>query len=150
MPLSADDGIVLGRREFERFAVAVAAEIRSATGVSSALTRDLSRGGVCFVIQTPMPRGTPFKISLSLVLGENTYSEPLVLSGTVIWCTPTGEGYQIGAGFNAMDRQTKDLLLVFLGFLAEGVQVSSEGGRARDREGGGREGPGDPERGIYG
>lgn len=127
MPLAADDGIVLGRREYERFAVAVDAVVRTESGVWAATTRDLSRGGVCFVVPEPLARGAAVQLSLSLVLGENMFSEPLHLSGTVAWCTNTDRGYQIGASFTSLDRQTREFLLMFLGFLAGGVAVS-EGG----------------------
>lgn len=128
MPLAADDGIVLGRREHERFAVAVDAVVHTEGGAWRALTRDLSRGGVCFIVPEPLPRGAHFRLSISLVLGENMFSEPLHLPGTVIWCTGMDGGYQIGASFTALERQTRDYLGMILGILAEGLQVREGGG----------------------
>lgn len=152
MPLAADDGIVLGRREYERFAVAVDAVIRTEAGAWRAVTRDLSRGGVCFLIPEPMPTGSEFQIALSLVLGENTFSEPLLLSGVVVWCTSTEEGYQIGASFTSLNRQIREYLLMFLNFLAEGVSMGAEGGRGQESDTGPSVGggPAGRERGLYG
>lgn len=126
MPLAVDDGIVIRRREYERFAVAVDAVVRTDAGAWRAVTRDLSRGGVCFVLPQALPVGSSFQLSLSLVLGENTFSEPLALTGTVAWCTATGDGYQIGAAFSSLSRQTREYLLMFLGFLAEGVNMGAQ------------------------
>lgn len=118
-----DDGIELGRRVHERFAVEIEAEVTSEAGTSGAVTRDLSRGGACFVVMAPMVVGSDFQISLSLVLAENTFSEPLTLNGKVVWCTRTEEGFQIGAAFGAMDADTKEFHQMFLKFLAKGVDV---------------------------
>ena len=118
-----DDGIELGRRVHERFAVEVEAEVTSEAGTFSALTKDVSRGGACFVVLAPMSVGSAFEMSLSLVLSENTFSEPLKLNGKVVWCTRTEEGFQIGAAFGGMDPDTKEFLQMFLKFLARGVDV---------------------------
>lgn len=118
-----DDGIELGRRVHERFAVEVEAEVTSEAGSFSALTKDVSRGGACFVVLAPMVVGSDFEISLSLVLSENTFSEPLKLKGRVVWCTRTEEGFQIGAAFGGMDPDTREFLQLFLNFLAKGVDV---------------------------
>lgn len=144
MPIARDDGIELGRRAFERFAVAVDAEVKTDAGSVAAVTRDLSRGGVCFVLPTPLERGSSFRISLSLVLGQNTFSEALELSGFVVWCTETAEGYQIGASFGGLDAESQEYLQMFLGFLAEGVQVGEEG------EGPGGDEDDEDEKGLFG
>jgi len=117
-----DDGIELGRRVDQRFAVEVEAEVTSEAGTFSAITKDVSRGGACFVVLAPMATGSSFDISLSLVLGENSFSEPLKLNGRVVWCTRTDEGFQIGAAFGPKDADTQEFLQVFLSFLAGGVE----------------------------
>ena len=127
-----DDGIILGRRQHERFAVEVDAELVSEHGTFGVVTRDLSRGGICCVAPQALPVGTSFQISLSLVLGENAFSEPLVLSGVVIWCTALGAEYQIGASFEDLGSETREYLLLFLNFLAEGLRL--EEGEEEDQE----------------
>jgi hypothetical protein len=147
-----DDGIELGRRQHERFAVEVDAEVSADSRTYDAKTRDLSRGGVCFVISEPLKVGSSFSCSLTLVLGENTFSEPLVLSGIVAWCTPTDEGYQIGAAFGTLDAEIRDYLMMFLNFLAEGVHVGEgqeEEGEEGD-EGDEDDDEDDDEKGLFG
>lgn len=134
MPARQDDEIELGRRVHERFAVEVEAEVTSDAGTFSAITKDVSRGGACFVVLAPMIVGSSFNIALSLVLGENSFSEPLRLDGKVVWCTRTEEGFQIGAAFRRMDANTKEFLRLFLNFMAEGVNVGQDGEAPEDED----------------
>ena len=126
MSALTDDGIELGRRVYERFAVEVDAKVASGDRVLQAVTKDVSRSGCCFVIVEPMQAGSVFEISLSLVLSESSHSEALNLHGRVVWCTQTAEGYQIGASFTQLTQQTKGYLQMFLTFLAKGVNVGQE------------------------
>lgn len=139
-----DDGIELGRRIHERFAVEIEAEVSSEAGTVRAITKDVSRGGACFVVTTPMATGSSFEFSLSLVLSENSFSEPLKLKGKVVWCTPTEEGYQIGAAFETQDADTREYLQMFLSFLAKGVDVGQDGDLEEEDE------PEDEEKGLFG
>lgn len=116
-----------GRRRHRRFAVEMAAEVVTDGGRFSARTRDLSRGGICFLLFASLEVSSTFTAELSLVLGDNALSEPLVLSGKVVWCTAVEEGYQIGATFLALDKTTGDYLNTFLRLLAEGVDPSVAG-----------------------
>jgi len=127
MSARQDEKIEIGRRVDERFGVEVEAEVTSAAGTFSAITKDVSRGGACFVVNAPMAVGSAFEISLSLVLGENSFSEPLKLAGKVVWCTRTEEGFQIGAAFNPMGSDMREYLQMFLNFLAKGVGVDEAG-----------------------
>lgn len=101
------------------------AEVTAGGAQFEATTRDLSRGGICFVVAQALPTGSTFTISLSLVLGENTFSEPLVLEGAVVWCTALGDGFQIG-GSLVLNGETREYLQMFLNFLADGVEVGDE------------------------
>jgi hypothetical protein len=87
-------------------------------GPQSARTRDLSRGGICFILPTPLKTGIHFTVELTLVFDENTFSEPLPLAGKVVWCTPVEDGYQIGASFFTLDDTTQEYLKMFLNFLS--------------------------------
>lgn len=144
MSAQKNDGIAFVNRAHQRFAVEIDAEITTEAGTFGAVTRDLSRGGICFLVLAPMAIGTRFGVSLSLVLGENMFSEPLTLMGQVVWCTKTGEGYQIGASFTEVTPQARKYLLMFLNFLAEGVNMGGEspsGHEAEDEE--------EEERGLF-
>jgi hypothetical protein len=144
-----DDGIELGRRAHERFAVQVDAEVSTAQGTVGAVTRDVSRGGVCFTVLGPMLVGTRFDIALSLVLGENRFSEPLRLQGVVIWCTRTAEGYQIGAGWTALAPDTREFLQMFLNFLGQGLPLDET--EAGEPDGEEDDGPrGTKKKGLFG
>ncbi len=128
MSAQHDDEIEIGRRVHERFGVEIDSTVTSAAGIFRAITRDVSRGGACFEVKEPMAVGSSFDISLSLVLGANSYSEPLKLAGKVVWCTPTELGFQIGAAFGPMGADTKEFLRMFLNFLAKGVGIEEDGG----------------------
>ena len=134
MSILEDDGIELGRRQHHRFAVEIDAEVTTPVGRLAAITRDLSRGGVCFELGTPLAVGASFGISLSLVLGENTFSEPLKLEAVVIWCTATDRGHQIGAAFTGLNQETRNYLQLFLNVLAEGVHLDSPESQEEGRE----------------
>ena len=140
-----DDGIELGRRIDVRFAVEIESEVTSEAGTVRAITKDVSRGGACFEVTAPMATGSNFDIALSLVLSENSFSEPLKLKGKVVWCTPTPEGYQIGAAFGPLDADTKEFLKIFLSFLAKGVDVGQDEDDLEDEDE-----PEDQEKGLFG
>ncbi len=134
MSARQDDEIELGRRVDKRFGVEVEAEVTSASGTISAITKDVSRGGACFVVTAPMAVGSGFDMALSLVLGENSFSEPLKLAGKVVWCTRTEEGFQIGAAFNPMGTEMREYLQMFLNFVAKGVGVGEDGDESGDED----------------
>ncbi len=115
-----------GHRRHVRFAVDIEAKVLTALGAQRARTRDLSRGGLCFVLPIPLKIGMKFTIEMALVFAENTFSEPLNVSGKIIWCTPVDDGYQLGAAFVSLDDQTKQYLEMFLNFLANGLNPDDE------------------------
>ena len=124
MSTAQNDNEIRGRRVHQRFAIEVDAEVTSDGNTFGVVTRDVSRGGMCFVVFAPMAVGSSFTFSLSLVLGENAFSEPLVLSGVVIWCTKTPEGYQIGAALQNMTKEIHENLQLFLKFLTRGLDIN--------------------------
>jgi PilZ domain len=134
MSARQDDEIELGRRVDERFGVEIDAEVTSGEGTFTAITKDVSRGGACFVVAVPMAVGSGFDLALSLVLGANSFSEPLRLAGKVVWCTQTEEGFQIGAAFVPMSADTREYLQMFLNFLAKGVGVGEDGEASEEEE----------------
>lgn len=116
------------QRAHQRFSVQMEAKIFSDDRLHVALTRDLSRGGICFTLLEPLQVGSPFTVELALIFSENTFSEPLVLSGKVIWCTKVDQGYQIGAVFFTLDETAQDYLNMFLSFLLRGHVPSKADG----------------------
>jgi Tfp pilus assembly protein PilZ len=110
-------------RRHPRFAVQIAAEVRLGSRTIPALTRDLSRGGICVVCPTEISPGTEIELALALSLGDNTFSEKLELMARVVWCTPMGSQYQIGAVFIQLGREKSGYLEMFLRFLQQEVQL---------------------------
>jgi hypothetical protein len=99
------------------------------------VTQDLIKSGICALSGHPVKPGALVKLSLSLVLGKNSFSEPLELSAKVAWCTPldrpdlvTGSPfadpsgqqvkvYQLGLLFAGMDHQRLGYLDMFMRLL---------------------------------
>ncbi|MCD6497246.1 MAG: PilZ domain-containing protein [Deltaproteobacteria bacterium] len=109
------------RRAHPRFAVDMDAHVLVDGQSLSARTRDLSRGGICFILPVSMKVGSNFTVQLSLVFGENAFSEPLVLVGKIIWSTKVEDGFQIGAAFVSLDDEVRQYLNMFLNFLENGL-----------------------------
>ena len=77
---------------------------------------DLSAAGISLFAQRPIATQTEIGLGLRLVL-EWAESDTLPVAGRVLWCTPVGEGFQIGVAFNQMavsQWQRLDVLLRFL------------------------------------
>ena len=75
-------------RRHPRFAVRIKAEVCTAAGdVSAAITKDLSRGGICLVCPLEVQAGSALDLSLALVLGTNTFSEKLAVADTSVTST---------------------------------------------------------------
>lgn len=105
-------------RRHKRFTVDVAAVIHTADGQRvDARTRDLSRSGICVITAEAVPRGGAVVIELSLAFGANAFSEPLHLDAHVVWCTPIGDSYQVGAMFDRLTEEQDGFVEMFLHFL---------------------------------
>ncbi len=104
------------RRE-QRRSVEVNATISVAGRNVVARTRDMSRSGICLVTETEIPRDTELQIKLVLSLGTDTMSEPLLVTGRSIWCTPMFGKYQIGAMFVQLDAERHRFLDLFMRFV---------------------------------
>jgi hypothetical protein len=104
-------------RRHRRFAVDVEAVVHAPSGALSARTRDLSRSGICLITSSPMAGNEVVVIELVLAFGNNAFSEPLHLDARVVWCTPIGEAFQVGAMFNELSDEGSDFLDMFLRYL---------------------------------
>jgi hypothetical protein len=104
------------RRE-QRRPVDVKATVSIDGTTITARTRDLSRSGICLISDTPIPRDTELKVDLVLSLGSDTVSEPLVVTGRAIWCTPLFGKFQVGAMFVKVDGERRRFLDLFMRFI---------------------------------
>lgn len=105
-------------RRYPRFHVDVQANVRTVDGRKLiARTRDLSRSGICLVTTEDLGSGVNLGIELVLLLGPTSSSEPLPLRARVVWCTPIGGAYQIGAMFDGISAKEAAFLDMFLRYL---------------------------------
>ena len=104
-------------RRHKRFAVDVEAVVQARSGSFTARTRDLSRSGICLITSQALSGSEWVVIELVLAFGENTFSEPLRLDARVVWCTPIGSSFQVGAMFNTLSEENTDFLEMFLRYL---------------------------------
>jgi hypothetical protein len=105
-------------RKHPRFSIDVDATIKRGTSPDfKARTRDLSLTGICLISTSPLTVGLVETISLVLAFGQGAYSEPLTLPGRIVWCTPIGASYQIGAMFEDISDEQDSYLDMFLQFL---------------------------------
>jgi PilZ domain len=104
------------RRE-QRRSVDISATVSVDGKVVPARTRDISRSGICLIRDTEIPRDTELKIELVLSLGNDTMSEPLLVTGRVIWCTPMFGKFQIGVMFVHVDIERRRFLDLFMRFI---------------------------------
>lgn len=82
-------------RKSPRFAVRMSAEVTFGGRVFTAVTRDLSVGGVCLESDRLLPEGDALQVGLFLVVDdvEDATQPPLEMRGKVAWTAP-GEGEQ--------------------------------------------------------
>jgi hypothetical protein len=105
-------------RRHRRFTVDVEAVVHAAAGRRiSARTRDLSRSGICLITSSAIQGNESVVIELVLALAENTFSEPLRLDARVVWCTPIGPSFQVGAMFSELSDEHSEFLDMFLRYL---------------------------------
>jgi hypothetical protein len=104
-------------RRHRRFAVDVEAVVHAPNGAVSARTRDLSRSGICLITSSALGGNELVVIELVLAFGNNAFSEPLHVDARVVWCTPIGDVFQVGAMFNELSDEGSDFLEMFLRYL---------------------------------
>ena len=110
-------------RQHKRFTVQLVAEINVGDRTVKAQTKDMSRGGICMFSPASIDPGSAVDLSLSLVLGNNAFSESLAIRGRIIWCTPLeDQRFQVGASFIDIDHEKSGYLDMFLRFLEQEIQ----------------------------
>lgn len=123
-------------REHPRYAHELDAEIRVGGQRIPARSRDVSRGGMCFVLDRALPLGREVVMNVALVFDEETLSEPLEVRARVVWCTPIGGRFQVGTAFVGLTAEHRTYLDMFLRYLKAGLarQAEERGGGNDDEE----------------
>ncbi|MBU1536040.1 PilZ domain-containing protein [Myxococcota bacterium] len=113
------------RRRSRRYEVQmeVALEVPAQELSTKVVTRDLSKGGLCFTLDRRLEMGEEMKLGLSLILGPEAQSETLQLLASVCWVAQETETvYQIGAAFGELPDDIIDNIATFLEFIREGFE----------------------------
>ena len=135
---SSSDG-----RKYPRYAVEAAIEFVSPAGATHGRTRNASRGGLAAEVERPLPPGLTIQVRMSLVFGEDSFSEPLELPARVVWCTPIGDKFQLGASFIGLSAEKQSYLAMFLRYLDAGHDEEPPPEPGWERQGVSRQ-PSDP------
>jgi c-di-GMP-binding flagellar brake protein YcgR len=82
------------RRRHQRLDLRMSAEIRTASAVFTATTRDLSEGGAGLIPERPLKEGEELALGFFLVLdGVETETPPLWVKGRVAWSGESDDGH---------------------------------------------------------
>lgn len=105
-----------------RLAVRLSAEVRHGASTFTAVTRDLSIGGVCLEADRALPEGDPLVVVLFLVVDdvEDAAQPALEMKGKVAWAV-AGEGAEparMGVRFESVSPHQLDGLSRFLKLVA--------------------------------
>ena len=95
-------------------------------------THNVSRGGVCANLPSPLAAGAEVEVDLQLVFDEDAQSDPQRLPARVAWSTPFDDQFQIGLSFRPIDTEKTELFTIFLRLLDD--QVREKPVRVRDQD----------------
>lgn len=122
-------------RQYPRYAVEASVTMRGPGGVlAEGRTDNVSRGGLCAVVDRRLEPGTRVDVAMALVFDVDTFSEPLTLAARVVWCTAIGDQHQLGCAFLPIDADTGAYLGMFLRYLEEGQAAAAAEDDAGDDE----------------
>jgi len=112
-----------GTRQSPRFAVELAVELRrGATTAARGRTSNVSRGGLCAVVDAAIERGATVELEMALVFDEASFSEPLAVAARVVWVTQLGpQQHQVGVAFLSVPAAQRTYLDMFMRYLEEGA-----------------------------
>jgi hypothetical protein len=123
-PLKPEDA-----RLHPRYAAEVEGKLRMGHLELDVRTRNVSRGGICFVLDQQLPRGSDIELDIALMFDEGTVSESLRLKARIVWCTAVAKGrWQVGASFFAVSGDSRRYLDLFVKYMHAAVD------RERERE----------------
>jgi hypothetical protein len=118
-------------RAHPRYALEIDAEVVFDRERLPVRTRDVSRGGLCFIAPVGLPLGKEITLNMALVFDEATFSEPLLLRARVVWCTGLGDTqFQVGTTFLGMTGESRAYLEMVLRYLKEGKTREREAAQA--------------------
>lgn len=110
-------------RSSPRIDVRLSAEVACDGRTFTALTRNLSIGGVCLEAGAAVAEGAVLSIALFLVVDdvEDATRAPLEIRGRVAWATPGGDGEPtiVGVRFESVSALQMAGLTKFLKMVAE-------------------------------
>ena len=108
-------------RQHPRYAIELECQIRRAgaggTATIHGRSRNLSLSGVSCIVLEPIEISTMVEMEIALFFGGNSFSEPLRIDATIVWCTRVSGGYQIGAKFANVRAPLRDCLTLFTEYL---------------------------------
>ncbi len=114
-------------RQSPRFAVEVAVSLRGEVQASGR-TSNVSSGGLCAIVDRPVPRGATIEVEMALVFSPESISEPLILPARVVWVTRLGpDSHQVGVAFLALAGHQRTYLDMFLRYLQQGPAAPDSG-----------------------
>lgn len=122
------------QRAFPRHAVDAEVTLRhGGVVVAQGRSRNLSRGGLCALLDRPVARGVAVEVAVALVFASDGVSdgvsEPLTLPARVVWCVGYEQGEQVGVSFLPLDAPTASYLDMFIRFLADRGDDDRSGAR---------------------
>lgn len=110
------------RRQFQRVAVRMSAEIHFGGNVFTGTTRDLSEGGVGLEASKALPEGGEVTLGLFLVVDgvEEERVPPLWVKGRVAWAGELDDGrHMAGVRFEVITDEQKSWVAQLTGHLNE-------------------------------
>jgi hypothetical protein len=101
-------------------------EFVTPVGSTRGRSKNVSEGGLAANVTRPVPPGSQVLVRMSLVFDEDSFSEPLALPARVVWCTPIGAMFQLGASFLPMSGEKQSYLAMFLRYLEGTLQMPEQ------------------------
>jgi len=115
--MSATQGRPENTRAYPRYEIRIGAEIQAGEKMITAMTKNLSLGGVALVLDRALLEGINVLVTLFVVLDdvEDSATEPFEIGARVAWCRRMGpETYEVGLAFEAMSPQRQAFLRRYL------------------------------------
>lgn len=107
------------RREAARHEFELDCVVLQGTSPQQGRTRNLSTTGLSLLLGAPIPISEVVVLDLALAFGDDAFSESLRLSATIVWCTPVGGQYQVGAKFARLSPRLEAFIQMFADYLNE-------------------------------
>lgn len=109
-------------REHPRFAHHAEISVTLRGALLSGRTVNVSRGGLCALLQMEVEVGTELELQLVLRFDDGAQSEAIRLRCRTVWCTPINGEYQLGFSFLNLAAAAQQDLELFLRFLDQRVK----------------------------